>query len=105
TEDFAGVLAQQRRASTHRRPLAIEQREAAGKREGRAVDRDVLPESARAQLLVVVDVARVRDGIAEHVARDHTLEELALVQGREERAHLALERIDVRLRERAVVER
>src|SRR2546428_3495720 len=98
------MLTQSRRRTADRRSLAVEEREAARERERLAVDGHVLPERARAELLVGIDVRGVGDGIAEHVPLDHAGEELILRKRADERADLGLERVDVRLRERAVVE-
>src|SRR5206468_12409664 len=101
-EHLALVLAEARRRAAYPRTLAVEEREPAGEREGRSVDRNVPPERARPELLVGVDVCRVGDRVPEHVARDHAIEELALRERRDERTNLGLEPDDIRLRPRSI---
>src|SRR5687768_9484613 len=103
-QDLQVVLTESRRAASDTWPLAVEQSEAARERQRRSINGRVLPELAYAKLLVGVDVRRVGDGVAEHVALDDAGEEFALRDGAKERCDLALQRIDLLLRQRAVVE-
>src|SRR2546428_6763862 len=85
-------------------PLALEECEATRKLESALADLDLLPEVPRLELLIREDVAGVGDGIAEHVASDDAREEFTFREGLQEPSDRCLEAIDLRLRERAIVE-